>query len=71
MRKLGGIAFVVLGIVLLLWGDDASDSIASRISRTFRGGPSDRAMWLLMGGSASVVTGLALMLPSRRSGKTK
>lgn len=59
MKLAVGLAIVVLGIVLLVMGINASDSIASDFSRFFTGNPTDRAMWLILGGIAAIVVGLA------------
>jgi hypothetical protein len=45
----------------------ANDSTASGFSRFFTGNPTDKTMWLLIGGIVAVVAGLAGML---RSSKT-
>ncbi|HKS16462.1 MAG TPA: DUF3185 family protein [Planctomycetota bacterium] len=61
MRKAAGVAVVLLGIFLVIAGLDASDSLASRFSRFFTGSPTDRTIWLLIGGVVAVVIGVAMM----------
>lgn len=66
MNKAIGIALVAAGIVLIVFGINASDSVGSDFSRFFTGNPTNRAVWLLVGGVISLVTGGVLaMRPAR------
>jgi hypothetical protein len=65
MHRVIGLAWWVVGIVLLSMGVSASDSIGSEISRFFTGNPSDRSIWLMLGGLASIVLGSAGLMASR------
>lgn len=68
MIKAVALALLAGGIVLAFFGMNAVDSANSDISRFFTGAPTDRAMWMLVGGIVMLVTGLAgLLLGSRRS----
>ena len=67
MSKGIGIALLVVGIALITYGFDASDSVSSDVSRTFTGAPTNKTMWLLLGGTASAIVGAVMSL--RRSGK--
>jgi hypothetical protein len=67
MNKAISLALLVGGIVLIIYGISANDSTASGFSRFFTGNPTDKTMWLLIGGIVAVVAGLAGML---RSSKT-
>ena len=61
-------ALLVGGIVLLVFGWNEHQSASSEISRFFTGNPSDKAMWMLIGGAVIGVMGLVgLMRGSRRS----
>jgi len=62
MNKPLGIALVAVGIMLVIFGINASDSIGSDFSRFFTGHPTDKSMWLLVGGVASLVMGGVLTL---------
>jgi hypothetical protein len=66
MNKIVFIALLVIGIVLLVLGVTAYDSVKSDFSRFFTGEPTDKAIWLLVGGGLSSVIGLGGML---RGGK--
>ena len=66
MKNLG-VGFLVVGIVLIVFGIGASESVASDLSRLLRGQPTDRAIWLLVVGLFLATVGLFLNL--RRSDK--
>ena len=53
------VALVIIGIVLVIWGLRAEDSLSSDVSRFFTGSPTDRAIWLLVCGIAAAVLGLS------------
>ena len=57
MNKLFSIALLVLGVVLIVYGLSATDSLASDVSRLFTGAPTDRAIWLLVGGVVAATVG--------------
>ena len=60
------IILIVLGAVLLAFGFFASDSIASSFSRLFTGKPTDKVIFLIIGGVVALGTGLVLtMRPNR------
>ena len=58
MNKAISLALLVGGIVLIIYGVSASDSIGSSFSRFFTGNPTDKTMWLLIGGIVAAVAGL-------------
>jgi Protein of unknown function (DUF3185) len=60
MNKALGIGLLVAGIVLAVFGISASESFGSDVSRFFTGTPTDKSMWMLIGGIAAVVVGLVL-----------
>ena len=57
MNRPLGIALVVVGIVLLVLASQSTNSISSDFSRFFTGSPTNKSIWLLIGGLASVITG--------------
>jgi hypothetical protein len=57
MNRILGLALFVVGIVLLLMGVSASESVGSDISRFFTGHPTDKAIWLMLGGVLSILVG--------------
>ena len=66
MNNIVGLAILALGVVLLVFGFNESHSFSSDISRTFTGNPTDRSMWLIIGGAAAVVVGLVLTVVGMR-----
>jgi hypothetical protein len=67
MNKPLSLALLVGGIILIICGARANDSTASGISRFFTGNPTDKAMWLLIGGAAAAIAGTAGLLRGSRS----
>lgn len=58
MRKGLSIALIATGIVLLILGYRATESFSSDVSRFFTDAPTDKAIWLLIGGTAALLVGL-------------
>jgi len=52
------LGLIVLGVVLIVLGVIASDSVSSDFSRFFTGQPTDKTIWLLLGGGLATVVGL-------------
>lgn len=59
-----GVALMVIGAGLAVWGYQLSGSLTSEVSQTFTGTYTDKVMMLYIGAAASVVVGLYLF--SRR-----
>lgn len=52
--------------MLIYFGMNASESMASQMSEAFTGSPSDRSVWMLILGSAAAVAGgLMALVPGR------
>lgn len=62
MNKIIPLALLVGGIVLSILGIQAMQSFSSDVSRFFTGSPTDKAVWMLLGGVVAAVTGLAMTL---------
>lgn len=62
MNKSLGIALLVVGIVLTIFGINASESFGSEVSRFFTGTPTDKSIWLLLAGLISAIVGFFLTL---------
>jgi hypothetical protein len=58
MNKAISVALLTAGIVLMVYGANASDSLSSSVSRFFTGSPTDKTVWLLIGGLVSAIVGL-------------
>lgn len=50
MNRLVSIALLVSGVVLIIYGFNAANSVSSEVSKLFTGAPTDRALWMLFGG---------------------
>jgi hypothetical protein len=57
MPRIASIAIFVAGIILLVYGLNASDSVSSSVSRAVNGAPTDKTVWLIALGSIGVVAG--------------
>ena len=58
MRKPLSLAFLAAGVVLLIFGVQASSSAGSSVSRFLTGAPTHEAMWLLAAAAAAIMIGL-------------
>jgi hypothetical protein len=67
MNRVIGAILVVVGLIVLILGINASESFASDVSKFFTGNPTDRAMWMIILGAASLVGGLVLALVGKRA----
>ena len=67
MNKLVSIVLLAGGIVLMIVGINATNSFGSDLSRFFTGSPTDKAIWMLIGGAVAVVIGLVGLLRTRKT----
>jgi hypothetical protein len=58
MSRAVSFALLAGGILLIVFGVMASTSLSSDISRFFTGSPTDKAIWMLVGGVVASVVGL-------------
>ena len=58
MNKIIFIALLVGGVVLMILGVQATNSFSSDVSRFFTGSPTDKAIWMLIGGIVAGIIGL-------------
>ena len=58
MSRAVSLALLAGGIVLIILGINASNALSSDVSRFFTGAPTDKAIWMLVGGVAASVIGL-------------
>ena len=61
MNKIVSLALLVGGIVLIIIGFNATNSFNSDVSRFFTGSPTDKAVWMLLGGIAAALAGLTML----------
>ena len=67
MKNILGLILIIAGVALLIFGFNASESLSSSFSRFFKGTPSDKAIWLIIGGIVAVGIGSALSWRSSRA----
>ena len=67
MNKPASLALLIGGIILLVYGVSASESIGSAFSRLFTGAPTDRTIWFLIGGGVAAALGLVGLLRGSKS----
>ena len=61
-QRIFGVVVLVVGVVLLIMGMNASDSVADRVSETFTGRFTETTTWYIVGGIAAGVLGLLMVL---------
>ncbi len=67
MLKIVSLALLAGGIALIIYGINASNSLGSDFSRFFTGSPTDRTVWLLIGGIVAAAAGVGGLLRQPRS----
>jgi hypothetical protein len=60
MNRLIGLALLVGGIVLIVLGLQGTRSFSSDVSTFFTGSPTNKAVWMVMGGTLASILGLTL-----------
>jgi LPXTG-motif cell wall-anchored protein len=66
LGRIIGIALLVLGVVLIVLGLQASQSFFYQLSNAFTGKYTDNTMYYLIGGAAAALLGVLLLLFGRR-----
>lgn len=61
-KRLIGVALLVIGVILLVVGFNATQSPAEELAETFTGRFSDTTMIYLIGGAVAAVIGLVMLL---------
>ena len=65
-NKLIGLVLLAAGVVLIVMGINAGNSLSSDVSRAFTGSPTDKTIWMLVVGGVAAVIGLVLTLRRTR-----
>jgi len=58
MRRIIGVISLVIGVLLLVWGHDITQSVDSQVKQLFTGAPTDRATYYYIAGAALGLFGL-------------
>ena len=61
-QRIFGIVLLVVGMIVLVVGMNASHSMADQVSNTFTGRFTQATTWYIMGGIAAALFGLLLVL---------
>lgn len=61
-NRIIGLVLLTIGIILLGFGFQASDSLGERLHETFTGRFTESTTWYFIFGAASAVAGLAMLL---------
>jgi hypothetical protein len=62
MNKILSIVLFAGGVVLIIAGISSSNSVASAFSEWINGAPSDKSIWLLIGGVVATALGVSGLL---------
>ncbi len=65
-QRIFGTVLLAVGVVLLISGMNASDSVSDRWSNFFTGHFTDRTTWYIVGGIVVGLAGLSMMLVGPR-----
>ncbi|WP_414661585.1 DUF3185 family protein [Horticoccus sp. 23ND18S-11] len=67
MSKIPSLAFLIVGVVLLIFGINASDSVSSSVTEAVTGAPANKTIWLIALGIIGIIAGGAGLVMRRRS----
>ena len=67
MYKILSLALLAGGIVLIIYGINASHSLSSDFSRLFTGSPTNKSIWLLIGGIFAAAIGAGRLIRGQKS----
>ena len=65
MNSAVGAVLLIVGAALLFFGFKATDSFSSEFTEFFTGAPSNKAIWMIIGGALCAVIGLVSVLRRR------
>ena len=65
-RRIFGIVLLLVGVILLIVGMNASHSVADRVSNTFTGRFTEGTTWYILGGIGLALVGLFMALMGGR-----
>lgn len=57
-KKVIAVVLLVVGIALLIWGYNISQSVSGQLSQAFSGSPGDKAMVMYIGGAICAALGI-------------
>jgi LPXTG-motif cell wall-anchored protein len=66
LTRILGFAFFVIGVVLLIFGMNASDSVSEKVVEGVTGHFSDKTTFYIIGGIVGIILGLGLFFSTFR-----
>ncbi len=66
-QRILGVMMLVAGVILLIMGLNATESVSETVNEAFTGTFSDQTIWYLIGGAVLAVGGLLLALSGGRA----
>lgn len=66
MQKVVGVICLVVGVLLLVWGYNISQSVSSQLKEAVTGSPTDRAIYFYIGGAVLSIVGLFQIFVARK-----
>jgi LPXTG-motif cell wall-anchored protein len=57
MSKITSFALLVVGVILLIYGLNASNSVSSSVTQAVSGTPTDKTIWLIALGIIGIIGG--------------
>jgi uncharacterized membrane protein len=67
ISRIIGLVLLAVGVTLLIFGLNASQSVSERVVEGFTGHFTNQTMWFIIGGIAAIVGGAALAFWGGRS----
>jgi len=67
MNRIISLAILIGGIVLIVYGVKATHSVGSDFARLFSGSPTEKSIWLLIGGCVVSAIGAGGLLRGSKS----
>jgi len=64
-KRMVGLVLLVVGLILLYFGYQASQSIGDQLTEAVTGQYTDSTMWYIIGGAAAIIGGLYLSMSGR------
>jgi len=69
MNKVISLVLLLGGVILLIFGINATNAFDSDVSRFFTGFPTDKAIWMLMGGIIASLHGEGQVFQAMKKGE--
>jgi uncharacterized membrane protein len=61
-QRIVGVVLLIVGVIALFMGLNASHSVADQVSNTFTGKFTEATTWYILGGIAAAIVGVLMVL---------